>query len=56
MDTHDKVLQAGALSGWVGWFFSHVREVNDLLQTVLLITSIAATVVAIIYHRSRTKK
>ena len=56
MDAHDKGLWAGSAFGWVGWFFSHVREINDVLQTVLLLTSIAATIVAIVYHRSRTKR
>lgn len=56
MDGHDKSLWAGSFAGWMGWAFSHLRDVNDLLQTVLLLTSIAATVAAFIYHRSRTKR
>lgn len=51
MDGHDKSLWAGSFAGWMGWAFSHLREVNDLL-----LTSIAATVAAFIYHRSRTKR
>jgi len=52
----DKSLTLGSIVGWVGWIFSHLKEVNELLQTVLLVTSIFATVAAFIYHRSNTKR
>lgn len=47
---------AGAMVGWVGWVLSHLDQINGLLQTVLLLASIVATVVAIRYHLKRTPK
>lgn len=36
--------------GWLGWVVSHITEVNSVLQAILLITSIVATLIAARYH------
>jgi hypothetical protein len=42
-------------AGWSGWLFSHIAQINELAQFVLLITSIGATIVAMRYHWKKTK-
>lgn len=50
-----KVADAGAAIGWVGWFLSHLDQINGVLQFALLVTSIVATIIAARYHLRRTK-
>lgn len=42
--------------GWGAWVASHLAQVNEVLQFVLLITSIAATILAMRYHWRNTPK
>lgn len=50
-----KVADTGAVIGWSGWFLSHLDQINGILQFLLLIASIAATVVAARYHWKKSK-
>lgn len=52
----EKVLPVGAAVGWFGWFTAHLAQINDILQFFLLLSSLAATWAAFVYHRSRTRK
>lgn len=56
MNDRQHLADAGAVVGWGGWVLSHLDQINGLLQTVLLIASIVATIVAIRYHLKRTPK
>ena len=51
-----KVADSGVAVGWFGYLVSHLEQVNGVLQTVLLLASIVATVVAARYHWKRTPK
>lgn len=53
-ELHRKLADSGAVVSWAGWIVSHVAAINALLQTVLLVVSIAAGLVAIRYHLKRT--
>jgi hypothetical protein len=55
-EAHQRVADAGVVIGWGGWLFSHLVDINLVLQTILLVASIVATVVAIIYHARRMSK
>jgi len=46
---------AGAAISWGGFFLSHLEQINGVLQTILLLVSIAAGCVAIRYHLSKTR-
>lgn len=56
MTNGQRLADAGATVGWMGWALSHLDQINGLLQTILLIASIVATIVAIRYHWKRTPK
>jgi hypothetical protein len=45
-----RIADSGAALGWLAWFFSHVKEINELLQFILLLASIFATIAAGLYH------
>lgn len=55
-DLHRKLADSGAVASWMGWIVSHVAAINALLQTVLLVVSIVAGLVAIRYHLKRTPR
>ena len=55
-DLQQTVADVAVPVGWGTWVFSHIVEVNEVLQFVLLITSITATVIAIRYHVRNTPK
>jgi hypothetical protein len=50
-----KIADVGVTVGWFGWIVSHVEQINGILQTILLLASIVATVIAARYHLKRTK-
>lgn len=56
MQLQQKAADSAVTVGWLGWLISHIEQVNGLLQFVLLVTSIAATLVAMRYHWRRTPK
>ena len=51
-----KIADGGAIIGWAGWFLSHLDQINGVLQFVLLLSSIVATVFAARYHLRKTPK
>lgn len=51
-----KVADGGVLAGWLGWVVSHITQINGVLQALLLLTSIVATLIAARYHFKRTPK
>ena len=51
-----KVADAAVPVGWGAWAFSHIVQVNEVLQFILLSTSIVATCIAIRYHLRNTPK
>lgn len=51
-----RVADTGAVVGWIGWFLSHLDQINGVLQFILLVSSIVATVVAARYHFKKTPK
>lgn len=55
-DLHRKLADSGAIASWMGWALSHIAAINQVLQTVLLLVSIVAGLVAIRYHLKRTPK
>lgn len=55
-DIRERVADGGAITAWAGWFMSHAAQINGVLQTVLLLVSIVAGIVAIRYHLKRTPK
>lgn len=56
MTDKQHIADAGAAVGWFGWLLSHLDQINGLLQSLLLVLSIVATVVAIRYHIRKTPK
>lgn len=54
--TQQKVADAGAVVAWGGWFMSHLAQLNEIMQFVLLAVSIVAGLVAIRYHLKKTPK
>lgn len=55
-ELHRKIADLGAITSWTGWVLSHIGALNQVLQTVLLLVSIAAGLVAIRYHLKRTPR
>jgi hypothetical protein len=53
--TASKVADTGAAIGWGTWILTHITQINEFAQFVLLVTSIVATVFAARYHFKRTK-
>jgi len=51
-----KVADSGVAVGWFGYLISHLEQVNGVLQTLLLTSSIIATIIAARYHWKRTPK
>lgn len=51
-----KAADSGVAAGWLGWTVSHIEQINGVLQALLLIISIAATLIAMRYHYKRTPK
>lgn len=51
-----KAADGGVVVGWLGWVVSHIEQINGVLQAVLLVVSIVATLVAIRYHLKRMPK
>jgi hypothetical protein len=51
-----RLVDAAAPIGWLAWIFSHMTEINQVLQFVLLLASIFATVSAGLYHRKKRKE
>jgi hypothetical protein len=56
MQLQQKVADGGVAVGWFGYIVSHAEQINGILQTILLITSIIATIIAARYHLRRTPK
>ena len=54
--TKSIVADAAAGTSIGGLILSHIVEINEVLQLVLLIVSIAAGIVAIRYHWKKTPK
>lgn len=52
----EKLAGGGLLAGWGAWVVAHVAAINGILQTVLLVVSIIATLLAARYHYRRTPK
>jgi hypothetical protein len=50
MDARTRVADYFVPSAWIGWLVSHITEINSILQTILLVTSIIATLIAARYH------
>lgn len=40
---------------WIAWFFSHIDDVNKVLQFVALLFAIGASAAAIRYHTKNRK-
>ena len=55
-DIQQRVADAAVPAGWGIWAFSHLAQLNEILQFVLLTMSIIATVIAIRYHLRNTPK
>jgi len=55
-DVQLKIADTAVPVGWGAWVVSHLAEVNEVLQFVLLATSIIATLIAIRYHVKNTPK
>lgn len=55
MDTREHISITATIAGWIGWLVSHVAEINNVLQMILLVTSIIATVLAARYHWRMTR-
>lgn len=51
----DKVTLGGMTVGWSGWFFSHLVQINELLQFLLFIASVILTVLAIVHKWRRMR-
>lgn len=51
-----KVADGSVVFGWLGWTVSHITQINGVLQALLLITSIVATLIAARYHYLKTPK
>ena len=51
-----KVADVAVPMGWGALAFSHLAELNQILQFILLVTSIIATLIAIRYHLRNTPK
>lgn len=49
-DTGQKLADAGAPFAWLAWLFSHITNINEVLQTFALISAIVASVAAALYH------
>jgi len=49
-DTTRNIADATVGLSWIGWAVSHHDQINGWLQTLLLICSIVATIVAARYH------
>ena len=56
MQIQQKVADGGVAVGWFGYIISHIEQINGVLQTLLLVTSIVATFIAARYHWRRTPK
>lgn len=52
----DKVTAGGMAVGWTSWFFSHLAQINELIQFVLLISSATLTILAIVHKARRMKR
>jgi len=55
-DVQLKIADTAVPVGWGAWAFSHITQVNEVLQFILLTTSIIATCIAIRYHLRNTPK
>jgi len=52
-ETHsmkETLATASAPFAWGTWIFSHIAQVNQLLQTLVFLTAIGASVAATWYH------
>lgn len=51
-----KFANSGVVMGWIGFFLSHIDDVNKVLQFFALICAIAASIAAYRFHTRNTKK
>lgn len=56
IQTQQRIADGGVAIGWFGYIVSHIEQINGVLQLVLLVTSIIATIIAARYHFKRTPK
>ena len=50
---HERLANGGAITAWVGWFFSHLSAVNEVIQFIVLMIALVSGMYALIYHRKR---
>jgi hypothetical protein len=50
-----KLADAAVGATWVGWYFSHIVEINAVLQNVALVLAIIASACAIRFHSKKAK-
>lgn len=53
---NQKAADGGVVVGWFVWIVSHIEQINGVLQAVLLLLSIVATLFAMRYHYKRTPR
>lgn len=49
-DNLQRVADTAAPIGWLVWYFSHVAQINQMLQSIALLAAIFGTVAAGIFH------
>lgn len=52
----EKAAFCGMVCGWGVWIVSHIQQINSVLQAVLLLASIVATLITARYYHRRTPK
>lgn len=52
----ERLADTGAVTGFLGWFLSHLAQINGFLQFLLLLASIAAAIAATRYHLKNTRR
>ena len=50
MNDHTRLADTAAVTTWAAWFMSHILEINEVLQFVVLCVGIVSGMVAIRYH------
>lgn len=51
----NKMTAAGLVVGWGSWFFSHMAQINGLMQFLVFTASLILTIIAIL-HKLRSAR
>jgi hypothetical protein len=55
-DHGQKLADSGAVVAWVAYILSHLPQINQVLQTLALVTAIFASIAAGLYHLRKWRR